>query len=48
MTVMIPAWVGSELTPVEKLDAHKRGLKHKAITQDLPSLSVICLWHCVW
>ena len=32
MTVMIPAWVGSELTPVEKLDAHKRGLKHKAIS----------------
>jgi isopentenyl-diphosphate delta-isomerase len=29
---MIPAWVGDTLTPVEKLEAHKRGLKHKAIS----------------
>lgn len=30
--VMIPAWVDGVLTPVEKLDAHRRGLKHKAIS----------------
>ncbi len=29
---MIPAWVGDTLTPVEKLEAHQRGLKHKAIS----------------
>jgi isopentenyl-diphosphate delta-isomerase len=29
---MIPAWVDGELTPVEKLEAHVRGLKHKAIS----------------
>lgn len=32
MTIMIPAWVDGALTPVEKLDAHKRGLKHKAVS----------------
>ncbi len=32
MTIMIPAWVNGELIPVEKLDAHKRGLKHKAVS----------------
>lgn len=32
MTIMIPAWVGGTLTPVEKLEAHQRGLKHKAIS----------------
>lgn len=29
---MIPAWVNGTLTPVEKLDAHRRGLKHKAVS----------------
>ena len=29
---MIPAWVNGILTPVEKLDAHVRGLKHKAVS----------------
>lgn len=29
---MIPAWVNGELTPVEKLAAHERGLKHKAVS----------------
>ena len=28
----IPAWTGDTLAPVEKLDAHIRGLKHKAIS----------------
>ena len=32
MTIMIPAWVDGELTPVEKLEAHQRGLRHKAIS----------------
>jgi len=32
MTIMIPAWVDGRLTPVEKLDAHLRGLRHKAIS----------------
>ena len=30
--IMIPAWVDHTLTPVEKYDAHYRGLKHKAIS----------------
>ena len=29
---LIPAWIGETLKPVEKLDAHIRGLKHKAIS----------------
>lgn len=29
---MIPAWVDGALTPVEKLEAHKQGLKHKAVS----------------
>ncbi|NSX54857.1 isopentenyl-diphosphate Delta-isomerase [Parasulfitobacter algicola] len=32
MTAMIPAWVDGVLTPVEKLDVHRRGLKHKAVS----------------
>lgn len=32
MTIMIPAWVKGTLTPVEKLEAHERGLKHKAVS----------------
>ena len=32
MTIMIPAWVEGTLKPVEKLDAHLRGLRHKAIS----------------
>ena len=32
MTVMIPAWDKGALTPVEKLDVHKRGLKHMAVS----------------
>ena len=29
---MIPAWVDGTLTPVEKLEAHQRGLRHKAVS----------------
>ncbi len=32
MTVMIPTWVDGTLTPVEKLEAHQKGLRHKAIS----------------
>ena len=32
MSIMIPAWVDGTLTPVEKLEAHQRGLKHKAVS----------------
>lgn len=32
MTIMIPAWVDGELIPVEKLEAHEKGLKHKAVS----------------
>lgn len=32
MTIMIPAWVNGTLQPVEKLAAHQRGLKHKAVS----------------
>jgi len=29
---MIPAWVYGTLTPVEKLEVHQKGLKHKAVS----------------
>lgn len=32
MTIQIPAWVEGKLTPVEKLEAHRKGLKHKAVS----------------
>jgi len=32
MRIEIPTWVDGVLTPVEKLEAHKRGLKHKAVS----------------
>jgi isopentenyl-diphosphate delta-isomerase len=32
MTIMIPAWVDGTLQPVGKLEAHERGLKHKAVS----------------
>ncbi|WP_371156089.1 isopentenyl-diphosphate Delta-isomerase [Jannaschia sp. 2305UL9-9] len=33
MTAMvIPAWVDGTLTPVEKLEVHRRGLRHKAVS----------------
>ena len=31
-TALIPAWVDGTLTPVDKLDAHRRGLRHKAVS----------------
>ena len=32
MTIHIPTWVDGELQPVEKLEAHRLGLRHKAIS----------------
>lgn len=32
MTEMIPAWVDGVLTPVEKLEVHRKGLRHKAVS----------------
>lgn len=32
MTHHIPAWVNGTLTPVEKLEAHAQGLRHKAVS----------------
>tara|TARA_Y100001968_G_C19063890_1_gene575071 strand:+ start:80 stop:607 length:528 start_codon:yes stop_codon:yes gene_type:complete len=29
---LIPAWVNGELKPIDKLEVHKRALKHKAIS----------------
>ena len=32
MTEFVPAWVDGTLTPVEKLEAHQRGLRHMAVS----------------
>ena len=32
MDIMIPAWVDGELRPVEKLQAHREGLRHLAVS----------------
>ncbi len=32
MNDMIPAWIDDVLTPVEKLEVHIKGLKHKAVS----------------
>ena len=32
MGAMIPAWIDGVLTPVDKLEAHEQGLKHKAVS----------------
>jgi isopentenyl-diphosphate Delta-isomerase len=32
MTDLIPAWVNETLTPVEKIEVHRRGLRHKAVS----------------
>lgn len=32
MTELIPAWLHGELTPIEKLEVHRRGLRHKAVS----------------
>ena len=32
MGIMIPAWVEGELSPVDKLEAHEKGLKHRTVS----------------
>ena len=32
MTIQIPTWIDGVLQPVEKLEAHQRGLRHKAVS----------------
>ncbi len=32
MSEYIPAWINGVLTPVEKLEVHQRGLRHKAVS----------------
>lgn len=32
MNDLIPAWVNGTLTPVDKLEVHQRGLRHKAVS----------------
>ena len=32
MSILIPAWVNGDLTPVDKLEAHRKGLRHKAVS----------------
>ncbi|KPP92136.1 MAG: isopentenyl-diphosphate delta-isomerase Idi [Rhodobacteraceae bacterium HLUCCA08] len=32
MTDTIPAWVNGDLRPVDKLEVHRRGLRHKAVS----------------
>lgn len=32
MKIMIPTWVGGDLVAVEKLEAHQKGLRHKAVS----------------
>ena len=32
MTASIPAWVDGRLAPVDKLAAHRLGLRHKAVS----------------
>lgn len=32
MSIAIPAWVDGTLTPVDKLEAHVKGLRHKAVS----------------
>lgn len=32
MSILIPAWVDGQLTPVDKLDVHRKGLRHKAVS----------------
>jgi isopentenyl-diphosphate Delta-isomerase len=32
MSALIPAWVDGQLQPVDKLQVHQRGLRHKAIS----------------
>jgi len=43
VTIHVPAWVDGRLTPVEKIEAHRRGLRHKAISVFLVSGDAVLL-----
>lgn len=43
MTIMIPTWVDGTLVPVEKLEAHQRGLRHRAVSVFLTRGSEVLL-----
>lgn len=32
MTNKIPAWVNGQLTPIDKLEVHRKGLRHRAVS----------------
>ncbi|MEP2028437.1 MAG: isopentenyl-diphosphate Delta-isomerase [Paracoccaceae bacterium] len=32
MKILIPGWINGELTAVEKLEAHQKGIRHKAVS----------------
>lgn len=32
MTIHVPAWIDGQLRPVEKMDVHRRGLRHRAVS----------------
>ncbi len=32
MTIRVPAWLDGRLRPVEKMEVHRRGLRHKAVS----------------
>ena len=32
MTETIPAWIDGKLTPVDKMEVHRKGLRHKAVS----------------
>ena len=40
---MVPAWLDGVLTPVEKYEVHKRGLKHKAVSVFVTSRGKVLL-----
>ena len=53
--IMIPAWVDGTLTPVEKLAAHQRGLRHLAVSgfvmrrgAILIQQRALCKYHTPW
>ncbi|WP_317057475.1 isopentenyl-diphosphate delta-isomerase [Roseovarius rhodophyticola] len=52
MKIMIPTWVGGDLVAVEKLEAHQKGLRHKAVsvfvmhgTEVLIQRRAMCKYH---
>ena len=53
MTEMVPAWINGKLQPVEKIEVHKRALRHKAVsvfimvgTETLLQKRALNKYHC--